>query len=74
MEEVALRAKYYQGVITAMLKAIGVPIENLKFVKGTEYQLSKSYSLDSYRLVSFMSVRDAIKLDQRLLNNLKTLS
>lgn len=71
MEEVALRAKYYQGVITAMLKAIGVPIENLKFVKGTEYQLSKSYSLDSYRLASLMSVRDANKAGSEVVKQSK---
>ena len=35
------RVKYYECVIKAMLRAIGVPLAKLKFVKGTEYQLSK---------------------------------
>jgi tyrosyl-tRNA synthetase len=33
--------KYYEAVIKAMLKSIGVPLDKLKFVKGTDYQLSK---------------------------------
>ncbi|KAH0503106.1 Tyrosine--tRNA ligase, cytoplasmic [Microtus ochrogaster] len=37
-----LRTSYYENVIKAMLESIGVPLEKLKFVKGTDYQLSKS--------------------------------
>lgn len=37
----ALRVEYYEAVIKAMLKSIGVPLDKLKFVKGTDYQLSK---------------------------------
>lgn len=36
-----LRSQYYEAVIKAMLRSIDVPIEKLKFVKGTDYQLSK---------------------------------
>ena len=28
-----------------MLTSVGVPLEKLKFVRGTEYQLSKEFSL-----------------------------
>lgn len=35
------RVKYYERVIKAMLRSIGVPLEKLKFIKGTEYQLSR---------------------------------
>lgn len=37
----SLRVQYYEAVIKSMLKSIGVPLEKLKFVKGTDYQLSK---------------------------------
>lgn len=37
----ALRVQYYERAIKAMLKSIGVPLEKLKFVKGSDYQLSK---------------------------------
>ncbi|KAI8846203.1 tyrosyl-tRNA synthetase [Chytridium lagenaria] len=40
------RTKYYEAAIKAMLESIGVPIDKLKFVVGTEYQLSREYTLD----------------------------
>lgn len=44
-ELLELRVKYYEQVIKAMLESIGVPLEKLKFVKGTDYQLSRSVLL-----------------------------
>lgn len=43
------RCDYYQMAIKSMLKSIGVPLDKLKFVKGSDYQLSKEYTLDVYR-------------------------
>lgn len=40
-ELLELRTRYYENVIKAMLESIGVPLEKLKFVRGTDYQLSK---------------------------------
>lgn len=40
-ELLELRTRYYEHVIKAMLESIGVPLEKLKFVRGTDYQLSK---------------------------------
>nr|XP_057902279.1 tyrosine--tRNA ligase, cytoplasmic [Doryrhamphus excisus] len=56
-----LRVKYYEEVIKAMLESIGVPLEKLKFVKGTDYQLSREYTLDVYRLSSMVTEHDAKK-------------
>ncbi|XP_037933333.1 tyrosine--tRNA ligase, cytoplasmic-like [Teleopsis dalmanni] len=56
-----LRSKYYEAVIKAMLSSINVPLEKLKFVKGTDYQLSKEYTLDVYRLSSVVTQHDAKK-------------
>lgn len=55
------RTKYYQRVIVAMLKSIGVPIEKLKFVRGTEFELSAEFSQDLFRLISQTSLHDAKK-------------
>lgn len=55
------RTEYYTLVIKAALKSIGVPIEKLKFIKGTDYQLSREYTLDVYRLSSIVSEHDAKK-------------
>lgn len=35
------RTQYYEAVIKSMLKSIDVPLDKLKFVKGTSYQYSK---------------------------------
>ncbi|XP_076466905.1 tyrosine--tRNA ligase, cytoplasmic-like [Babylonia areolata] len=55
------RVKYYECVIKAMLRSIGVPLDKLKFVKGTDYQLSREYTLDVYRLSSIVTEHDAKK-------------
>lgn len=60
-ELLALRVKYYEAIIKAMLESIGVPLDKLKFVKGTEYQLSKEYTLDVYKLTSLVTQHDAKK-------------
>lgn len=60
-ELLELRVQYYEHSIKAMLSSIGVSLEKLKFVRGTEYQLSKEYTMDMYRLSSSISVHDAKK-------------
>lgn len=60
-ELLKLRTQYYEQVIKAVLESIGVPIEKLKFVRGTDYQLSKEYTLDVYRLTSLVTEHDAKK-------------
>lgn len=60
-ELLALRTQYYEAAIKAMLKSIGVPLEKLKFVRGTEYQLNKEYTLDVYRMSSVITEHDAKK-------------
>ena len=41
-ELLKLRTEYYEQVIKAMLLSIDVPLDKLKFVRGTDYQLSKA--------------------------------
>ncbi|CAD1476965.1 unnamed protein product, partial [Heterotrigona itama] len=60
-ELLELRTQYYETIIKAMLKSIDVPLEKLRFVKGTDYQLSKEYTLDMYRLSSVVTEHDAKK-------------
>lgn len=60
-ELLQLRTQYYEAIIKAMLTSIDVPLEKLKFVKGTDYQLSKEYTLDVYRLSSVITEHDAKK-------------
>ncbi|KAM3857924.1 tyrosine--tRNA ligase, cytoplasmic isoform 2-T2 [Diretmus argenteus] len=60
-ELLELRVQYYEQVIKAMLESIGVPLDKLKFVKGTDFQLSREYTLDVYRLSSMVTEHDAKK-------------
>lgn len=55
------RTKYYQHVIISMLKSIDVPVEKLKFVRGTEFELSSGFSNDLFRLISQTTLHDAKK-------------
>uniref|UniRef100_A0A646QC87 Tyrosine--tRNA ligase n=1 Tax=Hemiscolopendra marginata TaxID=943146 RepID=A0A646QC87_9MYRI len=56
-----IRTNYYEHLCKAVLKSLKVPIEKLRFVRGTEYQLSKEYTLDVYKLSSMISEHDARK-------------
>lgn len=58
---VAHRAKYYELIIKAVLRAIGVPIEKLTFVLGSTYQLSPKYQMDLFRMSSIVTEHDAKK-------------
>lgn len=60
-ELLRLRTEYYEHSIKAMLTSLGVPLDKLRFVRGTDYQLSKEYTLDVYRLSSLVTEHDARK-------------
>ncbi|KAJ3401653.1 hypothetical protein HDU80_005820 [Chytriomyces hyalinus] len=60
-ELLRLRTKYYEAVIKAMLTSIGVPIEKLRFVIGSSYQLSEKYTLDVYKMLAMVTEHDAKK-------------
>ncbi|KAL9100783.1 MAG: hypothetical protein Q9163_003879 [Psora crenata] len=61
IELVQFRAEYYKYVITALLKAVNVPIERLEFVLGSSYQLTSKYTMDLFRLSSVVTEHDAKK-------------
>ncbi len=55
------RTNYYEFLIKEMLTLVGVPLEKLKFVKGTEFQLQDKYTLDMYKMSALASTRDTKK-------------
>ncbi|EFW99383.1 tyrosyl-tRNA synthetase [Grosmannia clavigera kw1407] len=61
LELVEHRTDYYQWTIRAMLQAVGVRTEQLRFVRGSSYQKSADYVMDVYRLCSVTSEHDAKK-------------
>ena len=61
LNQLKSRTIYYQELITKTLEVLGAPIDKLRFIKGTDFQLSLEYSLNVYTLMSKMSLHDAIK-------------
>ncbi|KAK7515940.1 tyrosyl-tRNA synthetase [Phyllosticta citriasiana] len=59
IELVNHRAKYYKFVITESLKAVGVSVDRLEFVLGSEYQKSSDYMMDLLRLSTMTTEHDA---------------
>ena len=57
-ELLKLRTEYYEHVIKAMLTSIGVSTDKLRFVRGTDYQLSKG--LFTNYVIIFWRVLDHI--------------
>ncbi|KDR65745.1 hypothetical protein GALMADRAFT_232907 [Galerina marginata CBS 339.88] len=61
LELVAYRTKYYEFLLTAVFKSLGIPISSLRFVEGSSYQLTQEYNLDNYKLCATVSEHDAKK-------------
>lgn len=55
------RQKYYEEVIPSMLKAIGVDLKKLEFVKGSSFQLKPKYFEDVLKMSMKNNVNDCIK-------------
>lgn len=61
IEQVKQRAIHYKRVVQSLLKAVGVSLDKLEFINGSEYQLSAAYSMDNYRLMTIVTEHDAKK-------------
>lgn len=66
------RTAYYEFIIKEMLKIVGVPLEKLTFVKGTDFQLSKEYTLDVYKISALASTRDTQKAGAEVVKQLES--
>jgi tyrosyl-tRNA synthetase len=55
------RFQYYSIVITGMIEALGGDLKNFDIVKGSNFQLSKEYVLDLYKMSSEVTIRNAEK-------------
>jgi tyrosyl-tRNA synthetase len=58
-------------MITAMLTVIGVPLDKLSFVKGTDYQLSQKYTLDMYQLAAITTTEHTAKAGAEVVKQTK---
>jgi len=55
------RTQYYENLIKAALRSVGVPLDRLHFVRGTEYELKPEFTLDVYKMSSLVTEHDAKK-------------
>jgi tyrosyl-tRNA synthetase len=67
-----LRTKYYEFLITEMLKHIGVSTHKLKFIKGTDFQLGAEYTLDMYKMSALTTTRDTQKAGAEVVKQVET--
>lgn len=52
------RYNYYKAVIPLMFVAIGISTKNLKFIKGSDFQLEKKYVFDVLKMSTIASQND----------------
>ena len=60
-EDLEKRYKYYKAAIETMLETIGVPLEKLEFVKGSDFQLKKEFFHDVLKMSTITSINDCKK-------------
>lgn len=58
-DQVEARMQIYVMLIQELLKSLNVDISKLKFVKGSDYQLTKEYTLDMYKAHTMISISEA---------------
>lgn len=61
LELVQHRTKFYEFLLRTVFTSLGIPVERLKFVTGSSYQLSREYNLDQYKLCAIVTEHDAKK-------------
>jgi tyrosyl-tRNA synthetase len=57
-DELEKRYNYYEGAIKTILETIGVSIDKLEFIKGSDIQLNKDYFYDLLKLSTFSNLND----------------
>ena len=60
-EQLDYRVQFYQILLKSILEILGAPVDKLKFVRGTDFQLNKQYTLDMYKIMSNITLHDAVK-------------
>jgi len=58
-EQVTARSDYYERTIRIMLQSLGIDLTRIAFVRGTDFQLSKKYTIDMYKINTMCSITDA---------------
>lgn len=57
-DQVLQRTKYYKSLITAALKAVGVPMSKVSMIEMTSYQGKPEFLVDFWKLCALCSQQD----------------
>ena len=68
------RADLFIGLIKASCEVLKIPTDNVKFMKGSDFQLKENYALDLYRMSALITCSDANIATANVLNNPTLLS
>jgi len=71
-ELLKLRCEWYEFVIKEMLTYIGVSLDKLKFIRGTEFQLTQEYTMDMYRMSALVTTEHTKKVPLQQSNTFST--
>lgn len=52
------RTKYYHSIVSAVIAAIGIPISQVRFVRNSDYEPTKEFMIDNYRLCALLTQQD----------------
>ncbi|AYV78772.1 MAG: tyrosine-tRNA synthetase [Edafosvirus sp.] len=59
LDQLNSRCEYYTHMIKEILKVLNVNLSKLEFVKGTDFQLNKEYTMDVYKAHNMISYNEA---------------
>lgn len=66
------RTEFYKLLIQTLLKHLGVDLNRLNFVVGTDIQLSKEYTLDMYKLSGIASLNNTQKAGSEVVKQVES--
>ncbi|KAN0078136.1 tRNA synthetases class I (W and Y) domain containing protein [Tylopilus felleus] len=72
LDLVAHRTKYYEFILRAVFTSLGIPTSKLTFVLGSDYQLSREYNLDNYKLCTLVTEHDAKKAGSEVVKQVES--
>jgi tyrosyl-tRNA synthetase len=68
---VSARTEYYQVVLTKILEVLGCDLGLIKFVRGSEFQLTADYTVDVWELASRVTINAAKKAGTEVVKQTK---
>jgi tyrosyl-tRNA synthetase len=57
--QVGARSDYYTLMIREILSSLGVDLTRIRFIRGTDFQLCKEYTMDMYKINTLCTLKDA---------------